>query len=307
MLRPKEFIIGDHNWKRYAADPKVGGETKRRGLIPRDWKTVPAGAYAGARQVLDMPLIPRSEWAERAADQIKGSYRLSDFRLRGDNGKPIPSRDQNGRGYCWMHSGVSAVLMLRASLGLPYADLSAYAGACIIKNYRDQGGWGAQGLDFLVARGIPTAKYWPQKSVSRANDNPETWADAAKYRVLEGWIDMASAQYDRNLTFDQEITLLLSNIPTIKDHNWWGHSIGGADAVNGETNRKHTRMKSGKLATLKEFELIWGFNDPVTAGWGIRIWNSWSDDWGDLGMSVLTGSKAVSDGCTAPRALRIAA
>src|SRR5262245_4800535 len=109
MLRSDdELVIGEHNWRKFARAPRGQGF----GLVPRDWKKTPL--YAGASAVVDFPLIPRSEWAERAADQIKNKSRLSDIRMRGNNGKPIPSRDQNGRGYCWAHSGTSALLLLRA-------------------------------------------------------------------------------------------------------------------------------------------------------------------------------------------------
>jgi hypothetical protein len=223
--------------------------------------------------------------------------KLSDIRMRaGPNSGMIPSRDQNGRGYCWAHSGTSAHLLARAVMNEPYADLSAYAVACIIKNYADEGGWGAQGVDWQVQNGIPTSKTWPQQSTNRSNDNAAMRADAALHKITGQWADLNAAQYDRNLTFNQVATLLLSRCPVVVDFNWWSHSVCAADLVNGASMRTTYRNESGKIPPLYEFDLAWGMSDPVTAGFGIRIWNSWGDSWSEQGMGVLTGSKATPDG-----------
>lgn len=275
MLRPNEIVIDDSNYTQFCdPDYTVDGEKKSRGLIPRDYSRYPLGCYGSAVPffAVDMPLIPRSEWSDRIKEKIATKSQLSDIRLTGNNGNIIPSLDQNGRGYCWAHSGTGAVMMLRAAMGLPYVGLSAYAVACIIKNYRDEGGWGAQGLDFITSRGVPSEAYWPMQSVNRSNDKPETWANAALHKVTEGFVDLQAAQYDRQLSFDQVATCLLCNVPVIGDFNWWGHSVCLLDLV--ETS-------PGKF--------------------GVRILNSWGDSWSDRGMGVLEGSKAIPDGATAPR------
>ena len=61
-------------------------------------------------------------------------------------------------------------------------------------------------------------------------------------------------------------------LPVVVDLNWWGHSICAMDPVEVEPG-----------------------------SFGIRILNSWSDKWGDLGEAVLRGSKAHPDGSVAPR------
>lgn len=303
----KEDLIHEGNYHQYLqahVDPE-DGLPRAYGLIPRNYHTHPLGCYGGIipYTAVDMPTIPRDQWTERAAKQIADKARLSDIRNIGKNGQVMPSTDQNGRGYCWFHSGTSCTLLLRASANLPYVDLSAYAGACVIKNFRDEGGWGAQGLDFIMSRGIPSSEFWPQRAVSRTHDNPATWANAAKYKVSEGFIDLAMAQYDRNLSFEQVITCLLVGIPVVGDFNWWGHSVALMDAVNGNNMRDKTRSDSGKKATVALFEAIWGINDPVLAGWAVRIWNSWGDSWSSDGTGVLAGNQAIPDGATAPRSV----
>lgn len=304
MLYPNEVIINAANYKQYAQVQVVDGERKARGLIPRNYSTHPTGTYHGETpyDAVAMPIIADAqERRDRLKDQLDGKFRLSDYCRRGNAGKPIPARDQNGRGYCWAHSGTGALIAIRARDNMPYVSLSAYAVACIIKNYRDEGGWGAQGLDFIMERGVPDEKFWPQRGVRKEFDTPETWANAANYKVTEGWIDASQAQYDRQLTFDQTITCLLLGIPVIADFSWWSHSVCLLDAVDGQSQRKVTRSEaSGKLLTLKAFEEFWGFS-TVAAGWGVRLWNSWGSSWSDGGMGVLTGQQAVPDGATAPR------
>lgn len=269
-----ELHIHDGNWEKFTQPTafKVDGKKKARGLIPRNYETT---HYAGEKpglEGLDIPLIPRNEWSDRIRQQEKDQSRLSDIRNQGKFGQRMPSTDQNGRGYCWFHSGTSAMLIVRARQNQPYADLSAYSGACKIKNFRDEGGWGAQGLDFLCKYGCATSEFWPQRAVSRQYDNDATWANALKYRFVEAWNDLARAQYDRNLTFEQMATCLLSGIPVITDFNWWGHSVCALDLV-----------------------------EPSSGSFGIRIWNSWGDSWSEGGTGILSGSKAIPNGATAPR------
>jgi hypothetical protein len=296
-IRNGEEVIHDltPHWETHNIE--ADGEVKGHGLIPRPWAQHPVGSYASSKATkIDIPVIDQSEWSERVKDKIAAKSQLSDIRLRANNGQPIPSRDQNGKGYCWAHSGTTAMLAVRAAANMPYADLSAYAVACIIKSYKDEGGWGAQGVDFQTERGIPTSEFWPQQSMNRSNDNSKTWENAKLHRWTEGWVDMEAAQYDRNLNFNQVVTCLLVNTPVVVDFNWWGHSVCALDAVptSGVSLRHPT---TGKKAPLKM--MLAAFE--VTGGWGIRIWNSWGDSWSDRGMGVLTGNKAIPDGSVAPR------
>jgi hypothetical protein len=49
---------------------------------------------------------------------------------------------------------------------------------------------------------------------------------------------------------------------------------------------------------LDEFDRAW--NTPQYGdAFGIRIWNSWSDQWGQNGMGVLTEGKATNNGAIA--------
>ena len=175
-------------------------------------------------------------------------------------------------GNCWAYGTASAVTLLRALQGLPYRRLSAHAIGCMVKGYRDQGGWGAQSLDFVKERGIPDVDHWAEKSMSRSNDRPETWVNARKHRVTEGFVELNAPVYDRDLTFDQKMTCLLNRIPVVCDYMWWGHCVCAADPVEVEPG-----------------------------SFGSRDWNSWGDGWSAKGMGIIRGDKAVPDNAVAPR------
>ena len=264
-LRPNEILIDDANWK-FHISPVVDGEQKMHGLVPRDWSRIPCGSIAGVPQAA-IPKIPRSEWSARIKEMTEKKALLSDVRNIGNNGQRIPSRDQKGKGYCWAHSTVGAALLARAKDNQPYADLSAYAIACIIKGYRDEGGWNGESMKFLRERGCPTSEFWPQQSMNRSNDKPETWVNAALHKNTE-WEDVP----DRD--FDMLFTYLLLGCPCPLDLNWWRHSICAADPVEVEAGH-----------------------------YGVRIWNSWGDSWSDNGMGVLTETKAIPDGAMALRVM----
>lgn len=230
------------------------------GLVPRDFKTHPVGHYA-AIPAFSMPLMTDDEIEASIVRKNADHSWLSDLRLTGMFGGVIPSRDQNGKGYCWAHSGVSANLLVRARDNQPYADLSAYAVACIIKGYRDEGGWGAEGIEWQAANGCPTSKTWPQQSMSRGNDNAAMRAEAALYKPTGTWMDMQPND-NRALA-----TCLCKDDPVVFDSNQWGHSICACRLIS------------------------WG---PNGRNLSVQIWNSWGDDWhhgtSEPGMGILPSS-----------------
>lgn len=259
-LRAGEVVINDLNYLQHLA-PIIDGEQKARGCFARNYLTHPHGCFAFAPPC-SIPIPPENQWQPLLDAQIAVKRQASNIRDRGNNGQPIPSRDQNGRGYCWCHSGVSAHLIARAVMNEPYVDLSAYAIGCMVKNWRDQGGWGSEGIEFQSSRGCPSSATWPQQGTSRDLDNPKTWEDAARHKYL-AWQEL-----DPNQMKAQLVACLLQNIPVVSDFNWWSHSVCTVD-----------------LVSLNPFKT--------------RIWNSWGDSWSSQGMGVLEGSKAIPDGAWA--------
>lgn len=267
----KDLIIDDDNYQEHIVS-FVNGEEMGTGLVERDYGQQPLGGGPGEYSAVDIPLIPRSEWSARIKEKVERKSRLSDIRRTANNGKPIPALNQGQDPYCWVYSTVGSVIIQRAVMNQPYVRLSPHALGAKIMNFRRQGGWSPLSMEHMVKRGCPSVDFWPERSLDRKYDTEKTWENAGLYQVTDGWWDLGQNIYNRNLTFDQVASLLLSNIPCTLDYNWWGHSVLGLDLVEVEKN-----------------------------SYGVRILNSWSDSWGDLGEGILRGNKAIPDGSVAPR------
>lgn len=197
---------------------------------------------------------------------------------------------------CWAYSTTGAVMMVRARNHQPYVRLSAHAVACKIKGFRDEGGWCGLSAEWQKDKGCPSVDFWPEKSMSRSNDNLRTWENAALHRVTEDWIDLSTSVYNRNLTTLQHGSCLLRNDPCPSDYNWWGHSVCALDVVDGVSSFDAQLLRhpdSGKLLTRLEFDVRWAVD--LTAGFGRRILNSWTEGWGTNGMGVLAGTRAMQN------------
>lgn len=274
MMYPGEPIINDSNFSQYQQAPVIDGEEKGFGLVMPDEPDT--SGYSQVRP-FDIPLIPQSEWKERIEQMERSNSRLSDIRMEGNAGRMIPSLDQGSSNYCWAHSPTAAAIMSRAVEGQPYVRLSAFSVAVPIKSGRNEGGWNPEAAQRIATHGVASVDAWPERSFSRTHDNPNTWRNAEKYKVTEGFWDLRLSKYDRNLTFQQLMTCLLLRIPCPVDLMWWRHSVLALDPV----------WEQGQF--------------------GIRIWNSWGDNWGSNGMGVILGQKAIPDGATAFKSMLLAA
>ena len=237
--------------------------THARGLVPRDYNLYPVEMFAPPSE---MPLIPQSEWSARIKEMTETQSRLSDIR------RGFPSLDQNGHGYCWAYSTGACTMLLRNLNGLPYVRLNPHSVAAIIKGGKDEGGWCGLSAQFLREHGIASEAVWPKHSRSLANDTPAARANMALHKCTEDWVDLTRQVYDQNLTFAQVATCLLNRIPCALDFHWWSHSVCGMDLVEIEPG-----------------------------SFGIRILNSWTDNWGEKGTSVLRGTQAQPNGAVALR------
>lgn len=240
-----------------------------RGGIPRDFAADPPSMFADPSGI---QLIPRSEWDARIDEQEAQQSSLEHIYKRAG----WVNLDQNGQGFCWAYSVGHTLMLARTRDNQPYVRLSPHGVACKIKGFRDEGGWCGLSAKFARETGYPSDKVWPQQSMSRSNDNAATWADAGHHKITEDWVDLARPVYDQNLTFDQIATQLLLNNPCAVDFNWWSHSVCAVRLV---------RVEAGS--------------------YGLKILNSWLN-WGDRGLGILQGGKALPDGAVCVRSATVA-
>jgi hypothetical protein len=299
MIRETDFVLGDHNWNLHVP-PVIEGEQKARGLIPRNYDEVPVGFYAAVPALTDIKCPPRNDWPELIKQGEAEESFLSHIRMKGGpGGGPIPCLDQNGDGYCWSYSAHRCIELWRAKMGLPYIRLSAHAVAAIIKKGRDEGGWAALSADFIAQFGCADVTMWKEKSRDIRQDTPELRKKMLAYKVDGLWREIAASVYDANLTEDQSYGLMFARIPQQNDFNHWAHSVEISDPV---VNATPIQLKTAKWKKLlkTDFDSL-DLNKPADAEvfatvFGKRGDNSWTDEYGDRGMFVLTGSKARCDG-----------
>lgn len=299
-MNPEALILDDLTDFSAYEDAECG-----KGLVERDLTTFPIGVYAAAPPA-EIDVIDRAEWPERIADMEASRTRLSDIRATGMFGTRIPSLNQGRFPYCWAHGPTAAVILVRAAMHLSYVPLNAFSVACLANDWKISGGWSAQALETIEAVGIADMKYWPFQSTTRSNDNPTTRKNMWQHRVVESWSDLNAAVYDRNMTFEQKMTLLLTRLPVCNDYYWWGHAVVSMDPVNLNTLKDSMRTGEGKLMAAHEFDERFGVGGPAD-GYGSRDWNSWGDTYGENGEMIIAGNRSIPDNAVAPRSVAFAA
>lgn len=235
-----------------------------KGYVERDYSIYPVEMFAAPSEI---PLIPRSDWDAIIQEQEEKQSSLEHIWRR----KGIKHLDQNGQGFCWFYGTCHTVMAARARDNQETVRLSGHAGACKIKNFKDEGGWAGLGAEFMQKYGCPTVDKWKEKSMSRTYDTAETWEEAKQYRVTENYVDLTRPVWGRNLEFDQVFTCLLMNIPVQVDFNWWMHSVCAMRAVS-----------------------------PEKGAYAIRIVNTWPG-FGKEGFADLLGNRAIPNGAVATK------
>jgi hypothetical protein len=217
--------------------------------------------YAGVAEPFPSSLLfPRSEWQARIAEQTERRSDLTS--IARSNGVKV--KNQRSTNFCWIFGPTLAAEMVRAVQNQPHVSLSPASAGSLIKNFRNQGGWGREGLQWIVDKGVAPSEFWPDAAIDRRYATPENAARAMNYRVDEWWV-----LQPRN--HDQVVACLLRGIPVSVGFNWWGHQVTYS-------------------------HLVWrdGVAVPV-------LWNSWSESWGTGGLGELHGSRMLADDAVAPR------
>lgn len=204
---------------------------------------------------------PRGEWAERVKDREKRGRTMSSIIRK----KRIPTSDQDGTNFCWTYGVVSAVNAKRAWRGMPYVEYSRESVAAPIKGYRNNGGWGKEAAEYIAKYGIFRQEDWKRYHYSSSAYRTEAGLlVAAGHKILE-WESLPD--YD----FDSLFSTLLDDEAVAVGYDWWSHEVCAIDPV------------------------IIGSNS-----FGIRIWNSWGDSYGDNGMAILSEAKGTPADAVVP-------
>jgi hypothetical protein len=165
--------------------------------------------------------------------------------------------NQGSWGYCWMYGLVGAMQTAYAMTGQKAPHLNAHFTAWLIKNGRNEGGWAGEGMTGLNRFGCPEMAVFSGHPTSRdLFERGEVVANAKQHNVVE------FGELPRN-DYEALVSVLLDPInprPVTMGLNWWGHLIYAVRAV-------------------KE---------------GVLIVNSWGENWGNKGLSVLAPNKSIA-------------
>lgn len=201
----------------------------------------------------DELLIPQSEWQARIQEMEEQKSRTSD-RIRQAN---LPYKDQAQTNYCWINAPTHCVEITRLQQNQKTISLSPASAGAQIKNYRNVGGWGLEGLTWIVEHGLVPSDKWPDNAIDRKYATAENKTLALDYRADE-WIECKP----RNKA--QMASMLLRRAAGAGGYNWQSHETTLCD-------------------------LVWLDGDIAT-----RNRNSWKN-YGDFGFFILQGSKMLAD------------
>lgn len=271
MIKPGEIVVTDDNLDQHI----VNG-----GLVARPLDQFPIGSYASSvtyGAVKDkIPLIPYADMPELIRERVSKKMQISDLRATGmPDGSKVPNFHQLNSNFCWCYAAVHGMMLSRVMSNLPFVRFSPHALACKIKGFKNEGGWSAHAAEKVSTIGCPSVAKWPANSFSRAYDTAETWKEAQLYRTVEGWIDLDAPVYDRDLSKQQVLTLMIYGIPCPVDIMPMTHAMCGMDAVDAFPSKSP--------------------NDPDR--YGIRVLDSYPND-----VRVLTGRSSRPDNACGMRA-----
>jgi len=197
-------VINDDNYQVIAAEGVAAGHAA--GFVPGP-PMDPRFKFANRYTV-----IPRSDWP-RLIKQGQGTF-LSDL----IKAAKIPSKDQDGLGYCWVYASTSTVETCRAIQGQRHVSLSPESVGGPVTGWRNRGGYGEQALDQLTKVGACESTFMDKPNSISPKKWKAGWEDnCANYKITMSWFEVA--------TFDEVMTALFMRMPVSIGLDWWSHQV----------------------------------------------------------------------------------
>ena len=246
-------IIDPTNAHLYAEESADGGFS--RGYVERDYHRFGEGFYAPR---YSGPVFPRSQWDDLIKMHDENQSSPDHWRIKAG----VPVLDQNGLGYCWIYGVAGAMMTGYAQTGISVPHLSATSAGAQGKNWRNEGGWAGEAIEYIARFGMAELSVWPEHSMDRSLPNQEAVKRSAAMHDVVEFLELPQQNFDAAVSAildpinPRAITLGLM---------WWGHLVYGTKVV--KIDRRT---------------------------YGIKIVNSWRPSWGENGCAVLEESKATA-------------
>ena len=253
---PAEFIIHDTTSPHLWLPPE--GESRGLVLPPSHERS-----YEGTADPFpDDMLIPESEWQARIKELEEREATI----MHACDRAGLTVLDQNGTNYCWINAPVHCCEIRRVIANQTLVRLSPASCGGPIKGFRNNGGWGLEGLQYIANLGVVPQEKWPANAINRSYWTEENKALALHYRCTEWW-----ALPDRSMK--HVVSAILRGFPVALGYNWWSHEVTGVG-------------------------LRW-----LDGGVVLVIDNSWGTGWGEKGRGILQGSRMIPDDAVVARAM----
>lgn len=200
-------VIDDNNYVRHIH----GGRRGYFGMFERPEDKAVCKSFKD----MGIPLLPESEWD----DIIRELEKFESTLVHLCKDMQLDHKDQNRTNYCWVNAPTHCCEIIRlVETGQKISYSPASVGAPI-KNFRNNGGWGSQALEYFKTHGLNLTEDWPDNAISRSYYTDENQQKKQRHKTVE---------YFYLDTWQERVSCILAGIPTADGYNWWGHEVTGA-------------------------------------------------------------------------------
>ncbi len=174
-------------------------------------------------------LIPEVDWQGMIEEQDETESSLNHLIKRSG----LPHKNQERTLYCWINAVVHTVEIVRVVQNQEMVILSPASAGAQIKRFRNVGGWGREGLEWIIEHGVCPVELWPANAINKKYLTEEAVEASKRYKVTEWW-----ELKPRNLR--ELVSCLLHRIPVAVGYDWWRHEVTAVGVV----------WKNGRIALL---------------------------------------------------------